>query len=69
VVLLIANAVICGMAILDETEIYWYLVWQLLDGWQWLHRQRPGYGAQRRAMTPPRITPRTRARPTAAKGF
>jgi hypothetical protein len=41
VVLLIADAVICGMAILDEIEIYWYLVWQLLDGWPWLHRQRP----------------------------
>ena len=44
VVLLIANAVICGMAILDETEIYWYLVWQLLDGWPWLHRQGPATG-------------------------
>ena len=32
VVLSIAEAVIYCLAILDEIEIYWYLVWELLDG-------------------------------------
>jgi len=32
VLLSIAEAVICGLAILGEIEIYWYLAWQLLDG-------------------------------------